>query len=292
MVMAPKTVTTPEGKSMVAYIVSLEYRGPEEKLAELGYEIAKRRIEHQIRMETVEVSARKLLVAPHEEPADLQAETAAEFYPDAEEVEEGKKTVSPKPTGAKKKAAPTQSPAPAPEPSAAAGTQTQDPGNGGDPEPPATVKENLTVHPAITLPALMELAKKPDGMVDLPLNITTAQGTIIGRWLDWGPNLSGEMQVTVELTGDLAEVAGGLTPAIIQKHFNQAGIILKVVTAADEVQEGKERLTMADDLNTPDSPETLANAEKVFNAPPPGARSTAAPPRGNGGQGEKRKSLF
>ncbi len=55
MVLSPKTVTVPtSGQSMVIYVVSLEYRGPEQKLAELGYEIAKRRIEHQIKMDRVE----------------------------------------------------------------------------------------------------------------------------------------------------------------------------------------------------------------------------------------------
>ena len=93
MVLSPKTVSTPDGKTMVAYIVSIEYRGPEEKLAELGYEIAKRRIEHRIRMDTVEVAARKLLVAPHEEPVQEQEDTAAEFFPAGEAAE----TAAPEP---------------------------------------------------------------------------------------------------------------------------------------------------------------------------------------------------
>lgn len=277
MVLSPKTVSTPDGKTMVAYIVSLEYRGPEEKLAELGYEIAKRRIEHRIRMDTVEVEARKLLVAPHEETLEDQEATAAEFYPDPAEVEEGKKPASPKPAGSKKKTAATQSPAQDPEHEAAAGTQGQDPGNGGGPEPlEATVKENLTVQPAITLPALMELAKKPDGMVDLPIGLVTTKGVPIGQWLDWGPNLGGDMQVVLELVDNLREVAQGLTVAVIQKAFNEAGIILKVVTAADAQQEGKER---------------IEDPLPAFT-PPQGGRSTAAAPRGNGGHGEQRKSLF
>jgi len=88
MVLSPKTVTIPTtGQSMVVYVVSLEYRGPEEQLAQIGYEIAKRRIEHQIRMGTVETQARRLLVAPHEETIQDQQETAEEFYPEGVVVE-------------------------------------------------------------------------------------------------------------------------------------------------------------------------------------------------------------
>jgi hypothetical protein len=288
LVLSPKTVTIPTtGKPMVVFVMSIEYRGPESELAELGYERARQRVEHKIRMDLIEESARRLLVAPHEEPTDAQVETAEEFYPEGVVVE----TPPPKPSQGKKKAAPAQSPAPAPEPQAATGMQAQDPGNGGDPEPQeATVKENLTVHPAITLPALMELAKKPDGMVDLPIGLVTTKGVPIGQWLDWGPDLGGEMTVTLELVDNLGEVAQGLSAAVIQKAFNEAGIIFKVVSPADAEQEGKERLTLADDLKAPESQETLANAEKVFNAPPQGGRSTAAPPKGNGGQA--RKSLF
>jgi hypothetical protein len=80
MVLTPKTVTIPTtGKPMVAYIVSLEYRGPETKLEQIGFEIAKKRIEHRVRMDRIEDSARKLLLLPHEEPPEEQADTNAEF---------------------------------------------------------------------------------------------------------------------------------------------------------------------------------------------------------------------
>ena len=256
LVLSPKTVTTPDGKSMVAFIVSIEYRGPEQELAELGYEIARKRIERRVKMETVEVEARRLLVAPHEEPAPDQADTAAEFYPDPEAAE----TVAPKASGGKKKAPATQTPAPDPEPPAAATTPSQAPRNGGEQEADS---------PAITLPALMELAKKPDGVVDLPMAIVTNNGDRIGQWLDWGPNLGGDMSITLELVQDLPEIAGGLTHLMIEKSFNEAGIVLKVVTAAD-IQEGKERL----------------------EEPPQAAVTPPQAPKGNGGQGEKRKSLF
>jgi hypothetical protein len=67
---------------MVVFVVSLEYRGPESQLAEIGYEIARRRIEHRVKMEQVESEARRLLLPPHAEPMEEQAETGAEFFPD------------------------------------------------------------------------------------------------------------------------------------------------------------------------------------------------------------------
>lgn len=269
LVLSPKTVTIPTtGKPMVVFVMSIEYRGPESELANLGYERARQRVEHKIRMDLIEESARKLLVAPHEEPTQEQVETAEEFYPEGVVVE----SAPPKAAHGKKKAPATQSSAQEQERQATTGTQGQDPGNGGDPEPPATVKENLTVRPAITLPALMELAKGPDGLVDLPIGLVTTKGVPIGQWLDWGPDLGGDMSITLELVDNLAEVAQGLSVAVIQKAFNEAGIVLKIVSAEDAAQEGKERL------------------EKPAATPPPGSRSTAAPPRGNGGQA--RKSLF
>jgi len=83
LVLSPKTVTVPTtGQNMVVYVVSLEYRGSEESLAELGYQIAKRRIEHQVKMEAIEAEARRLLVPPQAEPPEEQEETAHEFYPE------------------------------------------------------------------------------------------------------------------------------------------------------------------------------------------------------------------
>jgi len=94
MVLSPKTVTIPTtGQSMVVFIVSLEYRGPETELAELGYELARRRVEHKVRMEVVEEVARKQLMATHQEPVQEQEDTAAEFFPAGEAAE----TASPEP---------------------------------------------------------------------------------------------------------------------------------------------------------------------------------------------------
>jgi hypothetical protein len=83
LVLSPKTVTVPTtGQNIVVYVVSLEFRGTEQELAELGYQIARRRMEHRIKMEQVEADARARLVAPHQEPQEEQAETAQEFYPE------------------------------------------------------------------------------------------------------------------------------------------------------------------------------------------------------------------
>jgi hypothetical protein len=83
MVLSPKTVTIPgSGQSMVVYVVSLEYRGPETKLAELGYEIARKRLEHRVKMEHIEAEARKMLLPPHAESIEEQVETGKEFFPD------------------------------------------------------------------------------------------------------------------------------------------------------------------------------------------------------------------
>lgn len=83
MVLSPKTVTVPSsGQNMVVFVVSLEYRGPEQELAELGYSIARRRIEHRVKLEQIEEDARRLLLPPHAEPMEEQAETGAEFFPE------------------------------------------------------------------------------------------------------------------------------------------------------------------------------------------------------------------
>jgi hypothetical protein len=92
LVLSPKTVTVPTtGQNMVVYVVSLEYRGNEEALAELGYQIARRRIEHQIKMEQIEAEARRLLLPPQAEPPEEQEEVAQEFYPEGMVEDDGLK---------------------------------------------------------------------------------------------------------------------------------------------------------------------------------------------------------
>jgi len=89
MVLSPKTVTVPTtGQAMVIYVVSLEYWGSETQLAALGYDIARKRIEHRVKMEQIEEQARKLLALPQAEPLVEQVDTAAEFFPEAATPEE------------------------------------------------------------------------------------------------------------------------------------------------------------------------------------------------------------
>jgi hypothetical protein len=263
LVLSPKTVTIPTtGKPMVVFVMSIEYRGPESALAELGYERARQRVEHKIRMDLIEDQARKLLVAPHEEPTQEQVETAEEFYPEGVVIE----PTASKPHSSTKAPPATQSPTVAPEVSAAAGTQGQEQGDGVE-------QEGIRPIGKITLPELMDLVEKVGFMADdLPCELTTRDGRKIGRWLDYSMNLQEEMVITLELVDNLAEVARRLTPEMIVKTFAESGIKVQIVTAS-ETQEGQERLATS----------------------PQGGRSSAAPPKDNGGQARgngDRKSLF
>ncbi|MBW2135880.1 MAG: hypothetical protein JRG72_11775, partial [Deltaproteobacteria bacterium] len=68
LVLSPRTVTVPTtGQSMLVYVVSLEYRGTEQELTELGYEIARKRIEHRIKIDQLEEQARRMIAPPHAE---------------------------------------------------------------------------------------------------------------------------------------------------------------------------------------------------------------------------------
>lgn len=98
LVLSPKTVTIPtSGQSMLVYVVSLEYRGTESQLAELGYEIARKRMEHRVKMEQIEEEARARLLPPLQEPLQEQEETAQEFYPEV--IDTGTSPTSPEATG-------------------------------------------------------------------------------------------------------------------------------------------------------------------------------------------------
>jgi hypothetical protein len=89
LVLTPKTVTVPgSGQTMLIQMVSLEYRGSQQQLAELGLAIARQRIEHKVRMEEIENQARRMLAPPQAEPLAEQVDTAAEFFPAAASPEE------------------------------------------------------------------------------------------------------------------------------------------------------------------------------------------------------------
>ncbi len=83
MVLSPKTVAIPTtGQAMEIYVVSLEYKGNEGQLEDLGFSIARKRIEHRVKMEQIEDQARRMLAPPQAEPIEDQLETAEEFFPD------------------------------------------------------------------------------------------------------------------------------------------------------------------------------------------------------------------
>jgi hypothetical protein len=233
LVLSPKTVTVPtSGQNMVVYVVSLEFRGPEEVLAEMGYEIARRRIEHQVKMEQIEAEARRLLLPPQAEPPEEQEETAQEFYP------EGAAALAlaeaPPCEVCHCRHLPTE-PCPV-QPSPVAFTTCGVCGKEHFASDSCPVCAKRPQEPGndnrvITLPDLMELAKKPDAEVDLPIPLITTKGVKIGRWLDWGPNAAGKMQITLEMADNLKELAEGLTVEYVKKAFDNAGLNLVVTTA-------------------------------------------------------------
>jgi hypothetical protein len=235
MVVSPKTVTVPtSGQAMVAYVVSLEYRGAgrkrleiadghdvevalsvEEELTEIGYEIVKRRIANKMRMDNIEAEARKMLVAPHAESILEQAETGAEFFPE-NFLANGKD----------------------PGASASGAGSDNDPlglDGGARQENVYTIPRDTKPGPqfesgaSITLPALMEFAKNPsEPPITLPITLATNQGAPIGRWLDYALSPEGEIQVTLELVPNLKDVAQGLTVEVVKQSFAGAGIDLVI----------------------------------------------------------------
>ncbi len=267
MVLSPKTVSSPEGKNQVVFIVSLEYRGMEEALAQLGYDIAKRRIEHQVRMESIEAEARKLLVAPYQETPEEQAATAAEFHPDsvALELAGGKATPPDAPGGAKGKEA-------IPEPGSLGEQMAKAKGAGQSPEisgDAAQPGKTIIEYSTLTLPLLMETVKIafPEEIV-LPVPLVTAKGIPIGRWIDWAPNLAEEMQITIELVANLKEVANGLTPQLVKESFASAGLNLVINEAPLQdkmgVEEAQERLATVHDPDKGVGPENGKVKKSLF----------------------------
>jgi len=269
MVLSPKTVTIPTtGQNMVVFVVSLEYRGPEKELAELGYELAKRRMEHRVRMEAIEEQARKLLVAPHQEPPQDQEETAAEFFPEG----------------------------------AAAGTEGGN-GQGTKAEqvytiPQETKQASPEPQEAITLPTLMERVKKsPEALSNFPVPLVTTKGVAIGWWQDYAVNLAGEMQITLELVNDLEEVTEGLTLAMIKKSFQEAGIAVKVL-GEEGVSSGYGEQAAGADLRVSKHPSDRNGVMQVKIGPeepeqpqstPKGKKTHLKPVQADG---ESKKSLF
>lgn len=223
LVLSPKTVTVPtSGQSQVVYIMSLEYRGQEEKLADLGYDIAKRRIEHRIKMESMEAEARKLLVAPHQEPVEEQRATAEEYYPEGTVLDLDHQSPGPfSPLGLNATPAGDGSPRkpkttaanPAPEKIITLPRETR------GPEPQA-----------VTLPELMERCHKgKDLTVPLVIRSHKAGAENLGTLKSWEREPgTGKYSLVLDLAPNLKEIADGLTPEMIVKSFAEAKIAVKV----------------------------------------------------------------
>jgi hypothetical protein len=314
LVLSPKTVTVPtSGQNQVVYIMSLEYRGPEEKLAELGYAIAKRRIEHRTKMEAMEAEARKLLVAPHQEPVEEQRATAEEYYPEGTVLDPDQQPPGPF-------ISPRLNAAPA--------------GDGSPKKPKTTMakpksdkvgtspRDTKRLEPQpVTLPELMELCHQ-NRVLTVPLTIRSQQAGVekLGTLKSWERDRkTGEYSLVLDLVSNLPKIAGGLTPEMIVKSFQEAGITVRVVnhkgSGAEDlfVSPPSPLPPVTDPCDFPlDLPATWRDDQGMNRCtdcpgktnpqeevPPgwegaPGAAVTTPPPqnRGNTGPQGGRKSLF
>jgi hypothetical protein len=218
LVLSPKTVTVPtSGQNQVVYIMSLEYRGPEEKLAELGYDIAKRRIEHRTKMEAMEAEARKLLVAPHQEPVEEQRATAEEYYPEGTVLDLDQQPPGPF-------IPPRLNVAPAGD-----GSSKKPKTTTAKPKPERVGTKRPEVQ-AVTLPELMELCHQ-NRVLTVPLPIRSHKSGVenLGTLKSWQRDPgTGEYSLVLELAPNLQEITDGLTPEMIVKSFQEAKITVKV----------------------------------------------------------------
>lgn len=95
MMISPKSTIVPTtGQSVLVWVVHLEFDGLDDRLRELGLGIMRKRIDHRMQMFDLQTKANRLLVAPYEEPFELQRETAEEFFPggfspDGEDTSQG-----------------------------------------------------------------------------------------------------------------------------------------------------------------------------------------------------------
>lgn len=100
LVLSPKEVTDPDGKTMKAWVVSLEYVGTVDDLREIGFKRLEADARHNVRIQLLEetVKANLMLPAPVDAPlvGDDPTEIADEFY--AEEPSVIPPRPTPKPT--------------------------------------------------------------------------------------------------------------------------------------------------------------------------------------------------
>jgi hypothetical protein len=212
LVLSPKTVTVPTtGQNLVVYVVSLEYRGPETQLAELGYNIARRRLEHQVRMEQIEAEARRLLLPPHAETPEEQAETGAEFYPEGAAE-----------AAANEGADATKSVAPA-DGDVAAHEKT-------GPHPDLNRDLAGLEGPGITFPDLMEMVRQNGVEIMTPMAVRSHKSPTVYGVVEKAYRLdSGKPVLEVAFPVNLEELSDGLTPEMVIKAFGDAGIEVKAV---------------------------------------------------------------
>jgi len=83
MVVAPKTVSIPDGSGQTTvFVVRLEYRGTAESLSEIGYSEAKRRAVAQIKMADIEAEARAQRQIAGADEITEASDIVEEFFPE------------------------------------------------------------------------------------------------------------------------------------------------------------------------------------------------------------------
>lgn len=86
MVVSPKTANVEGVGNTTIFMVRLEYRGTTQSLVEIGYSEAERRAVAQIKMDSIEDSARLLVHQPMN--PDEERDISEEFYPENQDLEE------------------------------------------------------------------------------------------------------------------------------------------------------------------------------------------------------------
>lgn len=84
LTLSPKTGIAPDGKTVLIYVVGVEYRGMPDELQEIGYQRALKLAQHSARIEQIEDHARSLLRAlpGMELDGDDPDDVVSEFYPE------------------------------------------------------------------------------------------------------------------------------------------------------------------------------------------------------------------